>query len=115
MGLEDFIPVANGVSKLAEHPLIAWLLAMCILMIDAGIIIPVINFTNPAVWVLNATGFGAVTQAGLVGGLISIIINALFGFHGKLFVVTSFQLLVIVAITPVVLFALAKSVQLNKR
>lgn len=82
-----------GTLKLMENPIMAYFLVVSMLMIDAGII-------------EGAFGLGG----GVVGTFVTFVINAL----GLPIQVTSFHLLVIVGGTPLLLFALAKSPQVQR-
>lgn len=83
----------GGVLKLAENPVIAWFLALTVLLIDSGLA-------------------GFLHYGGAVGTLFSYVLSAFLPqFHIS---ITSFQVLILVAISPVVFFVLRKSRQLQK-
>jgi hypothetical protein len=89
-----FAGLLGGILKLAEHPVIAWLLVVLILLGDAGLV-----------------GGLTFVKNGVVGSFASFIV----GFFLKGFQVSSFQLMVIVIIFPVIIFVLGKSRQLQNR
>lgn len=96
-GLEEAVVgavgVLGGVLKLAENPVVAWFMVLVILSTDAGIA----GFFN---W------------NGIVGMIFTFVIGAFLPMLH--IVVTSFQVLVLVAVSPIVFFAIRKSRQLQK-
>jgi hypothetical protein len=79
-------------SLIATHPLLAYFLILFLLFVDTA--------------TFGQTGFG------LVGNILQGVIGTLFRLEIP---ITSFQLLVILTIFPVVIFVLGKSRQLQKR
>ena len=83
-----------GILKLFDHPILAWVLVLMVLMIDAGII---------------------EGSLGVSGGTIGTFVSTVFYFLGVPIIITSFQILVLVALAPVVTLAIMRSAQVQRR
>jgi hypothetical protein len=104
---QAIVGALGGILKLAENPLIAWLLVASVLLADAGLIsggLTLFGFAN--VPIING-----VAQNGLIGETITFIVNVL----GLPIVVSSFNLLIVVGIMPVFLWALSHGVSVGNK
>ena len=82
------VGVLGGVLKLAENPVIAWFMVIIILSTDAGIA-------------------GFLHWNGIVGTILSFVLGQFLPWAHV--VITSFEVLILIALTPIVFFALRKS------
>ena len=89
------IATLGGVLKLAENPFIAWFLVVGVLFLDS-------------------IGSGLAGFQGVFGYILMELISAFSGGSINI-VITSFQLMILVAMTPIVLFAISKSRILTHR
>lgn len=82
----------SAISRLAENFWIGWFMVLAVLIGDASL--------------ANTLGF-----SGVVGSAISAIVNFVLGFFGISIIITSFQVLVLVAVSPLVLYVINRSAE----
>lgn len=93
--IAGIIGVLGGVLKLAENPFIAWFLVVGVLFLD---------------WI----GSGIVGFQGVFGWLLMELISVFSG--GKFNIkITSFELMILIALSPVVLYILKNGLILTRR